>query len=199
VAKLIAFVSTAGLIFFLLKPGGPVFRRTLDAPDMLHEIRDLNELVTVRYTVQKVVGMNESKSPLGSEKILLMVQAKVLAGVDLSSLTQSDVSMLHKHSARVRLGAPRIFEAFLDEKFTQVWDRSITWWTPWVSPSLDLEHKVRMQAIEDVKASAVQMGILEEARKNAQMDIRKILNAFGIDKLEFQETKAISGNFPGVL
>jgi Protein of unknown function (DUF4230) len=92
----------------------------------------------------------------------------------------------------VKLGAPRLLEAFLEEKFTQVWDRSITWWTPWVSPSPDLEHKARIQALEDVKATALQMGILEEARRNAQTDIRKLLSAFGIDKVEFSEPNSLS-------
>jgi hypothetical protein len=191
VARLIAIISTVCLIFLLFKPGGPVFRRTLDEPALVREIHDLNQLVTVRYTVQKVVGMNELKSPFGSEKILLMVQGRVLAGVDLAALTPSDVA-LTKNSARVKLGAPRLLEAFLEEKFTQVWDRSITWWTPWVSPSPDLEHKARIQALEDVKATALQMGILEEARRNAQTDIRKLLSAFGIDKVEFSEPNSLS-------
>ncbi len=185
-AKFIAIVSSAALLFLLLKPGGPIFHRTLDAPAMLLEIKGLNELVTVRYTVQKVVGMNENKSPIGSEKILLQVQGKVLAGVDLSSLTPSAVSLAHKNAAVIKLSPPRILEAFLDERYTKVWDRHITWWTPWVSPSPDLEHNARMQALEDVKKSAVQMGILNDACTNAQADIRKVLGAFGISQVDFQ-------------
>lgn len=185
-AKFIAFVSSAALLFLLLKPGGPVFHKTLDAPAMLLEIKGLNELVSVRYTVQKVVGMNEEKSPLGSEKILLMVQGKVLAGVDLAALSARDVKMPQKNAAVIKLGAPRILEAFLDEKYTKVWDRHITWWTPWVSPSPDLEHNARMQALADVRTTALQMGILVDACNNAEADIRKVLGAFGIDKVDFQ-------------
>src|SRR5450755_3823166 len=60
--------------------------RTLDAAAVVHEIQRLSELVSVKYTVQKVVGLEEQKVPFGSEKLLLFVQAQVLAGIDLSKL-----------------------------------------------------------------------------------------------------------------
>ena len=67
---------------------GSIPRQTVDAPVLLHEIQRLSELVTVKFTVEKVVGLEEKKQPLGSEKLLLFVQADVLAGVDLSKVTQ---------------------------------------------------------------------------------------------------------------
>jgi Protein of unknown function (DUF4230) len=158
---------------------------TLDSKAVVKEVRQLNELVTVRYSIEKVVGMKEQKSPVGSESILLLVQGKVLAGVDLAGLTASDVTMHGHGNAVIRLVQPHIEEAFLDEKYTKVWDRSITWWTPWVSPDVDLEHKARMQAIDDIKETALQMGILGEARRNAETSIRTLLQAFGIEKTVF--------------
>jgi hypothetical protein len=140
--------------------------------------------VTVKYGIEKVVGMKEDKSPVGSESILLLVQGKVLAGVDLAELKPDDV-IVNRGVVNIRLGQPHIQEAFIDEKNTKVWDRSITWWTPWVSPDVDLEHKARLQAIEDIKKAALDMGILGEAKRNAEMDIRGVLRAFGIEKVEF--------------
>lgn len=192
-AKVMAFISTSVAIFMLIAtiayvrffvPGGTIFHRTLDAPALVKEVRALNDLVTVRYSVQKVVGLKEQRSAFGSESILLMVQGRVLAGIDLADLTQYDVTM-KGGEATIRLGVPRVTEAFLEEKETRVWDRRITWWTPWVSPDLDLEHKARVQAIEEVRAAAIQMGILRDAKKNAETDVRQILHAFGIDKVTF--------------
>src|ERR1700674_4294922 len=79
----------AGIVFFSLRNIGTrqaATVKTLDAPAVVHEIQRLNELVSVKYTVQKVVGLEEKKSPLGSEKLLLFVQAEVLAGIDLARL-----------------------------------------------------------------------------------------------------------------
>src|ERR1700744_5882548 len=123
----------------------------LDSPAIVKEIRQLNELGTVRYSIEKVVGMKEQKSPLGAESILLLVQGRVLAGVDLSALTPNDVTIHGRAHSVIRLAQPNIEEAFLDEKNTKVWDRRITWWTPWVSPDADLEHKARLQAIDNIR------------------------------------------------
>jgi hypothetical protein len=190
-AKIVAFVSSACLICLLIaaavylrvsRMGGA--EKTLDSAAVVKEIRTLNELVTVRYGIEKVVGMKEEKSPVGAESILLLVQGKVLAGVDLAELQAGDV-VVSRGVVNIRLGPPHIQEAFIDEKNTKVWDRSITWWTPWVSPDLDLEHKARLQALEDIKKAALEMGILGEARRNAEMDIRGVLLAAGVKKVDF--------------
>lgn len=191
-AKFVAFVSTASLICVLIAiiiyqrlfPADFV-RRTLDPPAVVKEIRPLKELVTVKYSVEKVVGIKEEKSPIGTESILLLVQGKVLAGIDFSELKPSDVMISKNNLVRIRLTPVHIQETYLDEKHTKVWDRSITWWTPWVIPDADLEHKARLQALDDIKNAALEMGILTEAQRNAEAAIREILEAFGVQKVVF--------------
>ncbi len=147
---------------------------------VLTQIKQLNQLVTVKYSIQRVVGLREPKKPVGEESILLMVQGQTLAGVDLASLTSEDVSYIGKHSVIVRLPPARLLEAFLDEKQTKVWDRQITWWTPWVPYDPDLEHKARLQAIDELRSAALGMGILDQAQRNAQIAIRNLLSAFNV-------------------
>jgi hypothetical protein len=192
VTRLVAFLSTACLIFLLVAIivylrlfGEGAAHRTLESPAVVKEVQQLSELVTVKYSIEKVVGMKEQKSPVGTESILLLVRGKVLAGVDLAGLTPGDVTVVNRDTLRIRLTPPHIQETYLDEKYTKVWDRSITWWTPWVTPDVDLEHKARMQAVDDIKAAALEMGILVEARRIAEMDIRQTLRAFGMDKIVF--------------
>ena len=189
-ARVVAFLSTSCLLILLATsrfcgPGASLFHRTLDASAVLREVRQLNELVTVKYTVQKVVGLNQKREPFGSESILLLVEARVLAGVDLGELNASDVTMLSRTEARIRLHPAHLTETFLEEKNTKVWDRRVTWWTPWVAPDKDLEHNARMEALQQVRAAALQMGILNDAQRNAERDIRGILQAFGIVKVTF--------------
>jgi hypothetical protein len=191
-AKFVAFLSTGCLIFLLIAIivylrlfGAGTARRTLDSAAVIKEVQQLNELVTVRYSIEKVVGMKEQKSPVGMESILLLVRGRVLAGVDLAGLTPGDVSVVNRDTLRIRLTPPHVQETYLDEKYTKVWDRSITWWTPWVTPDADLEHKARMQAVDDIRAAALEMGIIPEARRNAERDIRETLRAFGMDKVVF--------------
>ena len=176
----IAGVIIAAIVFFAwqgIPRGLPL--RTLDAPAMVREIQGLSELVSVKYTVQKVVGLEEKKSPVGSEKLLLIVQAEVLAGVDLSSLPAGSIRILPDKQVKVALPQARIFHIVIDDKETKVWDRQITWWTPWVSPNPDLERQARLAATKSVEQAAVEMGILEQARRNAETVIRNLLQTAG--------------------
>src|ERR1700761_4645094 len=66
--------------------------QSLDSSAVITQVKSLKQLVTVRYTIQRVVGLREPKTPLGEESILIMVQGEALAGVDLEALTPRDVS-----------------------------------------------------------------------------------------------------------
>ncbi len=200
-SKLIAFVSTFLVIFLVIgmaayfryyAPAGFFLHRDLDSAAVVREVRQLNDLVTVRYVVQKVVGLTEQHQPLGSESILLMVQGKVLAGVNLGEINQYDIESIHGQTAGIRLPAPRVIEAFIDEKNTQVWDRKVTWWTPWIAPDQNLEHQARLLAVDDIRKSAIDSGILNDARANAQNSIRKFLAAFGVTTVKFHEVGTVS-------
>jgi Protein of unknown function (DUF4230) len=170
----IAFLSSRNLT----REASPA--RTLDAVTVVHEIQRLNELVSVKYTVQKVVGLEEQKLPFGSEKLLLFVQAEVLAGIDLSVLAASDVKMLPAGRMQVVLPPPKIVHIVIDDKQTKVWDRRITWWTPWVPFNPDLERQARLAAKDAVERGAIEMGILNQARRNAEAGIRSLLETLGV-------------------
>jgi hypothetical protein len=176
----VAGIIVAVLIFFAWQDfHGGLPLRTLDAPAMVREIQSLSELVSVKYTVQKVVGLEEKKSPVGSEKLLLIVQAEVLAGVDLASLPAGSIRILPDKQVKIALPQARIFHIVIDDKETKVWDRQITWWTPWISPNPDLERQARLAATKSVEQAALEMGILEQARRNAETVIRNLLQSAG--------------------
>ena len=152
----------------------------LDAPSIIAEIKPLNQLATVRYSIQRVIGVREPKEPFGEESLLLMVQGDVIAGVDLADLSAEDVRYLNDHTVAIHLPQAQVLQAFVDEKNTKVWDRHITWWTPWVPYDPDLEHKARLSAIDEIRAAAISMGILSQANSNAQTAIKGLLSSLGL-------------------
>ena len=184
--KLAALVSTCallGLVAVLFVSG--LFQRAfglrrLDSAAVVTQVKNLRELVTVKYSIQRVVGLREPKIPFGEESILLMVQGEVLAGVDLDHLSARDIQFTGGQGATITLPAARVLHSFLDEKATRVWDRQITWWTPWVSSDPDLERKARLEALDEVTKAALSMGILDQAQKNAQIAIHDFLAPFEV-------------------
>jgi hypothetical protein len=155
--------------------------REMNVPAVITQVKKLNQLVTVKYSIQRVVGLTEPKVPFGEESILLMVEGQALAGVDLNELTADDVSPRSTHPMRVMLPRAKMMQVFLDEKRIKVWDRHITWWTPWAPYDPELEHKARLSALDDVRSAAVGMGILQNAQRNAQVVIEGFLHSLGIE------------------
>jgi hypothetical protein len=186
----VAGIALTAVIFFswraLDSRSLPV--RTLDTPALVRQIQGLSELVSVKYTVQKVVGLEQKKTPVGSEKLLLIVQAEVLAGVDLAAVSSSSIKILPGASVKLTLPPARILHIVIDDKETKVWDRQITWWTPWVSPDPDLERQARLAATKSVEQAALDMGILDQASRNAEMVIRNLLQALGAKSVTVDTT-----------
>ena len=183
----VAAILSSGALFILLiglfvsglfqEAFGP---RRLNSASVITQVKQLKELVTVKYSIQRVVGLREPKVPFGEESILLMVQGEVLAGVDLERLKGGDIKYTGERTVIVTLPPAQILHSFLDEKQTKVWDRQVTWWTPWVPFDPDLEHKARLQALDDVNKAALSMGILAQAQKNAELAIRDVLAPFQV-------------------
>jgi hypothetical protein len=168
-------------IFWIYRRGE---RPRIDPPSVLAQVQRLNQLATVKYTIQKVIGLTEQKQPVGSESILLIVQASVQAGIDLAGLRQDDVEVRRDGTVVVRLPAAKILSVSIDEKETKVWDRQKTWWTPWVAYSLDLEQRARLAGIASVSQAALDMGILPQAKQNAEASIRGLLGLGGVKAVQ---------------
>jgi uncharacterized protein DUF4230 len=173
-----ALLIALGIIFLFTR--GVEQQPDLDPQAVVAQVRRLNQLSTVRYTVQKVIGLKEQKQPIGEESILLVMQARVEAGIDLASLREQDIFRRPDGALVLRLPAARILNVAVDEKETKVWDREKTWWTPWVPYSIDLEQRARVEGLESVKKAALDMGILKDAEQNAESSIRGLLGLAGV-------------------
>lgn len=174
-----------GALLLLRSANDGRVRTTLDAPALVLQIQRMSELTTVKYSVQKVIGLEEAKFPVGSERILLVVQASVRAGIDLSQVKLEHVKVLGEDRVLVQLPEPKILQVAIDEKQTKVWDRAVTWWTPWVPYNPDLERQARITALQSVEETAVGMGVLDQARTNARQLIRGLLEQMGAKHVEF--------------
>jgi Protein of unknown function (DUF4230) len=187
---IVALVALVAVLVWVNRPVRSTVALTADPPGILREVRQLRELVTIRYSIQKVTGLTENKVPVGSESILLIVQARVYGGVDLGELKDKDIRMAGDRHVEIKLPPSKILHVEFDEKNTKVWDRTKTWWTPWVPYDIDLEKRARVAALESVRQEALDMGILLDAQVNAQNLIRALLHPLGIQQVSFRATQS---------
>ena len=189
---LVLIAALVGAIIYLryFAPHEVVTRRTIDPPAIVQQIQELRELVTVKYVIQKVIGLEEEKVPFGSESLLMVAQATVTAGIDLSELTADNVKVDNNGRVTIKLPPAKIFDVAINDKETKVFQRSKTWWTPWVDFNLDMEKKARLAARESIQNAATRTDILRTAQSNAERTIRIFLRTVGIESVTFNEATA---------
>jgi hypothetical protein len=84
----------------------------------------------------------------------------------------------------IDLPEPEILSANLDEKTTRVYDRDLSPLN--FHPDDDLVEEARLRAVQKIKASARENGILDTAKGNAEDSIRAFATTLGFEKVRFE-------------
>jgi hypothetical protein len=191
--KLFAFIGIVGLIgfAFLLGSGrlslfAPAAANTLTnftSAVVVQRIQHLNQLATTKYTMQLVVGKGQDGYifGFGQDKILLVAQGKVVAGIDLSQLAERDAHISDdRKTITVNLPPAKIMDYYLDEKHTFVYQRDTGIWPP---PDPQLETAARQQASEQILSAACEAGIMKESADDAKQAVEQLLTVFGFQQV----------------
>ncbi len=153
-------------------------------PTVVSRIQRLERLETVTYTMDKIVEGDRTSSILPDflvgDKLLLLVHGQAIAGVDLSQLKPSDVTVNGK-SVTVHLPPAQIFVTALDDGQTRVYSRTTGWF---VQADPNLESEVRDKAEQELRSSALAAGILLTAHNNAAATITRLLLTFGFTQVQ---------------
>jgi hypothetical protein len=148
---------------------------------VVKQVQALSDLVTVKYVLEKVVVLEDVKW-YGESRVLLLAHGVVKAGIDLKRLTPEDVTISDK-KITLHLPPPQIMDAYLDDKNSQVIDHSTG-----LLRSFDknLEQTARQNAVDDINRAARQGGILEDAQKQAEVELTSFLHQAGFVQVEFR-------------
>ncbi len=149
-----------------------------DPVTYINEIRALARLETIQYSVEKVVtgetGGGTFQALFG-DKILFIAHGTVIAGIDMEKL-QPENMRFENGVLTVRLPPAEIFIATLDNEKSRVYERDTG---ILASPDVNLETLVRQSAEQEIRKAALEDGILEQARLNAEAYLFKFFAALG--------------------
>jgi hypothetical protein len=184
-AAIWAFTGFGLLEFGRMLRGGQV-HISLDQPTVIRQIRELQRLETVSYTVDKIAS-GERENPvlpsfLAGDRLLLVVHGEAIAGVDLSKLQPSDV-VVDRQSVSIHLPQAEIFTVRLDNAKTRVYSRDTGLFS---TPDPNLEGEVRQEAERQIQAAALQDGILKTADSNARQTLTTLLTGLGFGNVEIR-------------
>jgi len=147
---------------------------------VVHEVQSLSDLVTVKYVMDKVVVLEDVKW-YGENRVLLLAQGVVKAGIDLKHLKPEDVSISGKKIS-LRLPPPQITDAYLDDKASQMIDHTTGLLRAF---DKDLEQSARQNAVDDIARAARKGGILDEADKRGREELQNFFKRAGFESVEF--------------
>jgi hypothetical protein len=157
---------------------------SVDQPTVIRQIRALQRIETVSYTMDKIIS-GERENPilpsfLAGDRLLLVVHGEVIAGVDLSTLQPSDVQV-KGHDVSIHLPQAEIFTTRLDNEKTRVYSRETGLFS---TPDPNLEGEVRQEGERQLRDAALQDGVLKIADKNARQTLTSMLNGLGFANVE---------------
>jgi hypothetical protein len=155
-----------------------------DPVSIIHEIRSLARLETIQYTVEKVITADSGREDLKAlfgDKLLFVAHGEVTAGINLEKLGLDDVKLEGK-AVSIKLPEPEVLVTRLDNQSSYVYDRQTGLL---VREDTQLESLARQKAEEEIYRTAIDDGILDQARANAENYLDRLIRSLGYEDVRF--------------
>lgn len=155
-----------------------------DPVTVINQVRSLARLETIQYSIEKVITAETGQGALGvlfGDKLLFVAHGVVIAGVDLQKLGPKDL-WVENGILYVRLPEPELFIATLDNDKSYVYDRATGLLT---HGDINLETTARRAAEQEIEKAALEDGILEQAGRNAENYMYRLLLDLGYPEVIF--------------
>ena len=148
--------------------------RIADTPAVISQIQALSQLVSVRYVIEKVIQLDDVKW-YGQNRLLMVAHGVAKAGVDLQKVTAGDLKV-RAGSLSLTLPKPQLLDVYLDEKHTEVVERSTG-----ILREFDqqMEQDARRQAVDQIRLAARAAGILKDAEERTRLQLTALAVAAG--------------------
>jgi len=162
-----------------------------DPVAIVREVRALARLETIQYTVERVITAETGEGLFGflfRDRLLLVAHGFVIAGIDLGRLLPSDVELDDAGRIYVSLPEAEIFVATLDNDKTYVYHRDTGLLT---RGNVQLETAARRAAEAAIRESALEDGILEQARVNAEGYLFGLFRSLGYADVVFSTASEV--------
>jgi len=150
----------------------------VDPITIIHQVRSLARLETIQYSIERVITAETGQGSFGfllGDRLLFVAHGIVIGGVDLEKLGPDDLKV-EDNVLFVQLPDAEIFIATLDNENSYVYERDTGLLT---KGDINLETTARRVAEQRIKEAAVEDGILQLAKQNAENYIYRLLIEIG--------------------
>ena len=174
----ISILAILGIVvaFFAGQYIKPLFKPAVNSAAVVTQVQELSRLETSQYTIEKVISQDKKYVGVKTDTLILVAHGEVIAGVDLSHITEEKVQVTGQ-TVIIQLPPAQIFniDNAVDEARTYVFERN---GLPFLTDK-DLETKARARASNEIIFAACESGILQSATDNAVKAVERLLTPLG--------------------
>jgi len=188
VVALVLGTTTINSIFSgissIFNPPPPVL--VFNLASVVEKVQNLSQLTTVRYNYSGIVTTSTDMpgllNALYGQQLVLIAVGHITAGVDLSQLTEEDVT-LNDGVLTINLPAASLQDCFLNEQETYVAERSGGAFSHTTGQN-NIDAESRRYALHQFRDTALEKNILLEAQTSAQKAIQEFIAALGVSSIQ---------------
>lgn len=181
------WLTEHGLREIYARLGARVVSVTPSPTVVVQRLQALNRLETAQFVSQHVVEARSESTWLppflAGERLLLVAQVEVVAGLDMKQVSPRDIEVKGDEVV-VTLPPPRILSVRIDEAKTKVFARERGWLV--FKPDIDLEREARLQALSEARQAALRSELLPFAQQKAEENLRTFLQTLGFKRVEIR-------------
>ena len=157
---------------------------------MITKIREIKELRTASYIEERVIIKEKERGIPGlsnflgldkkvtlSDKIVLIVKGTANAGIDLSTLSETDI-FVRNDSLFFQLPQYSILETIINPNEIEVYSESGDW-------SQNEMNQIILEAKDSIKQNAISQKIVETAKNNGEKQLSDLLEVAGYSTIVF--------------
>jgi hypothetical protein len=147
---------------------------------VLKEMSTLGKIELANFTFRDVVEQELKFNYLPNPKAVLIVQGNAVGCIDLTKVKAEDVAT-KDDTLIVHLPDPELCHYSIDHKHSKIYDTQYAFMNEQA-----LLNEAYSRAQEKIKESALEMGILEQTKKNAELVLKPILENISGKKVVLQ-------------
>lgn len=172
------------LVYFIVREAGRWFGARVDPPvetvshhTILQEVEQLGRLELVRYNFKEIIELNEKNEPylwvfdVPDSRVVVISHGEAVGCIDLTKIREQDIR-LQGDTVLVRLPEPELCYYKLDMENTRIYaiEKQV-----YFKKETELAQKALRLAERQMRKVALQSGILEQTRQNAETMLRPLL------------------------
>lgn len=153
--------------------------KTPDLSSLILSLKETGELVTVQYTLSKVIRASDDQTwyKIGDRKILINCEANVKAGVNLQGITKENFSRENDSTISITLPHAQFFSLSIPPEKIQVAYQETGLFRD--AFSANEREQLVAQAEPQIRSLVDSLGILQTAETNADVFVKHLFQSAG--------------------